>query len=125
MRHETCPSCASNRLRAFFRVNSAPVFSLVTVKSKEEALAVPRKDIELALCLQCGFIFNRLWAAVKRETLTILAEGVSTPEEIDSMWSEMFVKGGSLPCKTMDGKYFLSKALWHLLIRRQLSASIP
>ena len=53
-----------------------------------------------------GFIFNRLWAAVKRETLTILAEGVSTPEEIDSMWSEMFVKGGSLPCKTMDGKYF-------------------
>lgn len=55
-----------------------------------------------------GFIFNRLWAAVKRETLTILAEGVSTPEEIDSMWSEMFVKGGSLPCRTMDGKYFLA-----------------
>lgn len=51
-----------------------------------------------------GFIFNRLWAAVKRETLTILAEGVSTPEEIDSMWAEMFLKGGSLPCKTMDGK---------------------
>jgi Methyltransferase domain/C-methyltransferase C-terminal domain len=61
MRHEACPSCASNRLRAFFRVNSAPVFSLVTVKSKDEALAVPRKDIELALCLQCGFIFNRLF----------------------------------------------------------------
>ena len=51
-----------------------------------------------------GFIFNRLWAAVKRETLTILAEGVSTPEEIDSMWSEMFVKGASLPCRTMDSK---------------------
>ena len=71
-----------------------------------------------------GFIFNRLWAAVKRETLTILAEGVSTPEEIDSMWSEMFVKGGSLPCKTMDGKCFLAIALWYLLIRRQLSVSI-
>lgn len=54
-----------------------------------------------------GFIFNRLWAAVKRETLTILAEGVSTPEEIDSMWAEMFLKGGSLPCKTMDCKQFL------------------
>jgi 3-hydroxyacyl-CoA dehydrogenase len=58
-----------------------------------------------------GFIFNRLWAALKRETLTILAEGVSTPEEIDSMWSEMFVKAGSLPCKTMDGKHFLNIAL--------------
>lgn len=54
-----------------------------------------------------GFIFNRLWAAVKRETLTILAEGVSTPEEIDSMWTEMFVKGGSLPCRTMDGQFFM------------------
>lgn len=51
-----------------------------------------------------GFIFNRLWAAVKRETLTILAEGVSVPEEIDSLWTEMFIKGGATPCKTMDGK---------------------
>lgn len=49
-----------------------------------------------------GFIFNRLWAAVKRETLTILSEGVSDPEEIDSLWTEMFVKGGAKPCKTMD-----------------------
>lgn len=49
-----------------------------------------------------GFIFNRLWAAVKRETLTILSEGVSDAEEIDSLWTEMFVKGGAKPCKTMD-----------------------
>lgn len=52
-----------------------------------------------------GFIFNRLWAAVKREALTILAEGVSVPEEIDSMWNEMFVKGGAAPCRMMDGKF--------------------
>jgi 3-hydroxyacyl-CoA dehydrogenase len=49
-----------------------------------------------------GFIFNRLWAAVKRETLTILSEGVSDAEEIDSLWTEMFIKGGARPCKTMD-----------------------
>lgn len=49
-----------------------------------------------------GFIFNRLWAAVKRETLTILSEGVSDAEEIDSLWAEMFGKGGASPCKTMD-----------------------
>ncbi|KAJ5677322.1 uncharacterized protein N7477_002955 [Penicillium maclennaniae] len=49
-----------------------------------------------------GFIFNRLWAAVKRETLTILAEGVSVPEEIDSLWTQMFAKGGATPCKMMD-----------------------
>lgn len=53
-----------------------------------------------------GFIFNRLWAAVKRETLTILAEDVSTPAELDSIWAEMFVKGRSLPCELMDGTYY-------------------
>ncbi|PLN83884.1 NAD(P)-binding protein [Aspergillus taichungensis] len=49
-----------------------------------------------------GFIFNRLWAAVKREVLTILCDGVSEPKEIDSMWREMFVKGNTLPCEMMD-----------------------
>lgn len=53
-----------------------------------------------------GFIFNRLWAAVKRETLTILAEDVSAPEEIDSLWTEMFVKGGATPCRTMDSEFY-------------------
>ncbi|KAF9766390.1 hypothetical protein IL306_001219 [Fusarium sp. DS 682] len=49
-----------------------------------------------------GFIFNRLWAAVKREVLTILSEGVSVPEEIDSIWDEVFIKAKGLPCKMMD-----------------------
>jgi 3-hydroxybutyryl-CoA dehydrogenase len=37
-----------------------------------------------------GFIFNRIWAAIKRESLEVLAEGVSTPEDIDSMFKLMF-----------------------------------
>ncbi|KAL7808784.1 hypothetical protein V8C44DRAFT_366582 [Trichoderma aethiopicum] len=49
-----------------------------------------------------GLIVNRLWAAIKRETLTILAEGVSVPEEIDALWKEMFAKSRLLPCLTMD-----------------------
>ncbi|CAI7652423.1 unnamed protein product [Penicillium glandicola] len=49
-----------------------------------------------------GFIFNRVWAAVKREILTILAEGVSVPGEIDAVWHELCVKGGILPCREMD-----------------------
>lgn len=54
-----------------------------------------------------GFIFNRLWAAIKRETLSIMAEGVSVPEEIDSMWTTMFKNGGSGPCRMMDSKRHL------------------
>jgi 3-hydroxyacyl-CoA dehydrogenase len=81
---------------------AAEIFPFMVERSKEAATVpyVARKE-------STGFIFNRLWAAVKREVLTILAEGVSVPEEIDSMWQEMFVKGEVLPCKTMDGTYAL------------------
>jgi 3-hydroxybutyryl-CoA dehydrogenase len=33
-----------------------------------------------------GFIFNRIWAAMKREALAIVAEGVATPEEVDRIY---------------------------------------
>ncbi|MGW1604702.1 3-hydroxyacyl-CoA dehydrogenase family protein [Streptomyces eurythermus] len=33
-----------------------------------------------------GFIFNRIWAAIKREALSVVAEGVSTPQDVDRMW---------------------------------------
>lgn len=49
-----------------------------------------------------GFIFNRLWAAIKREVLNILAEGVSTPEEVDQLWVQALgVNHG--PVAMMDG----------------------
>lgn len=32
------------------------------------------------------FICNRLWAAIKRETMMILAEGVSDAQEIDQIY---------------------------------------
>jgi 3-hydroxybutyryl-CoA dehydrogenase len=33
-----------------------------------------------------GFVFNRIWAAVKRESLAVVADGVSTPEDVDAMY---------------------------------------
>jgi hypothetical protein len=56
-----CPCCGSASIEPFFRIAQAPIFSLVTVKTRAEALAVPRKDIELGFCRDCGFIFNRLY----------------------------------------------------------------
>lgn len=53
--------------------------------------------------LICSFIFNRLWAAIKREIMLILAEDVSTPEEIDLLWTNMFqLPTSSPPCQLMD-----------------------
>lgn len=34
-----------------------------------------------------GFIFNRIWAAIKRESLMIVAQGVAEPEDVDGMWT--------------------------------------
>lgn len=48
-----------------------------------------------------GFVFNRIWAACKRETLAVLAEGVAKPGDIDALFRDFFhsEKG---PCERMD-----------------------
>lgn len=56
-----CPCCGSTQVEPFFRVPAVPVFSVVTVTSRERALEVPRRDLELAFCHGCGFIYNHLF----------------------------------------------------------------
>lgn len=58
MKHTECPCCRSGDLEDFFRIPNAPTQSLVTIKDRDEALAIPRKDIVLTFCNHCGFIFN-------------------------------------------------------------------
>lgn len=33
-----------------------------------------------------GFIYNRIWRAIKRESLRVVAEGLATPEEVDRLF---------------------------------------
>jgi 3-hydroxyacyl-CoA dehydrogenase len=75
----------------------APIFPFLTARLRETGALPYTARVE-----STGFIFNRLWAAVKRETLSILSEGVSTPQEIDALWTEMFVRGAATPCRLMD-----------------------
>jgi SAM-dependent methyltransferase len=58
MKHHQCPSCKSSSIRDFFRIANAPIQSLLTVKSKAEALEIPETDIDLCFCQDCGFVFN-------------------------------------------------------------------
>jgi 3-hydroxybutyryl-CoA dehydrogenase len=48
-----------------------------------------------------GFIFNRIWASIKRECLMVVEEGVSTPEDVDEMW-RIFTRPGIPPFRLMD-----------------------
>ena len=47
-----------------------------------------------------GFIYNRVWAAIKRESLAVVADGVSTPEELDEIYR--LNGGGEGPFRRMD-----------------------
>ena len=48
-----------------------------------------------------GFIFNRVWAAIKRECLMVVQEGVATPADVDGMW-QIFTAPGIPPFRLMD-----------------------
>jgi 3-hydroxybutyryl-CoA dehydrogenase len=48
-----------------------------------------------------GFIFNRIWAAIKRECLMVVEEGVAPPSDVDGMWN-IFVRAGVPPFELMD-----------------------
>lgn len=61
------------------------IFPFLSERHKEAGL-----HPVVALKESTGFIFNRIWAAIKREVLSVLEEGVSTPETIDSMWIEQY-----------------------------------
>ncbi|CAL00704.1 uncharacterized protein An04g02170 [Aspergillus niger] len=48
-----------------------------------------------------GYTFNRIWAAIKRETLLVLEEGIATPEEVDQIY-KCVLKTPRGPCELMD-----------------------
>jgi 3-hydroxybutyryl-CoA dehydrogenase len=48
-----------------------------------------------------GFIFNRIWRAIKRESLRVVAEGHATPEEVDRLW-EIVMMSAPGPFARMD-----------------------
>lgn len=48
-----------------------------------------------------GFIFNRIWAAIKREALTVVAEGIAEPEDVDALFADLF-KAELTPFRFMD-----------------------
>ncbi|KXG48926.1 Dehydrogenase, multihelical [Penicillium griseofulvum] len=48
-----------------------------------------------------GLIFNRIWAALKREVLLVMAQGVSDGHTIDDMFKSWF-KAEKGPCLMMD-----------------------
>jgi 3-hydroxyacyl-CoA dehydrogenase len=52
-------------------------------------------------CLQECSDLPRIWAAIKREALLVVAEGVATPPEVDAIFKSV-LKTPKGPCEQMD-----------------------
>jgi len=48
-----------------------------------------------------GFIFNRIWAAIKRESLAVVADGVATPKDVDRIFQSV-LRSSEAPFRLMD-----------------------
>ncbi|HVW83464.1 MAG TPA: class I SAM-dependent methyltransferase [Bryobacteraceae bacterium] len=55
---KACPSCLTPDMRLFYRVEGAPVHSVLLMNGWKAAVDFPRGDIALGFCRACGFISN-------------------------------------------------------------------
>jgi SAM-dependent methyltransferase len=60
-----CPVCGSDSTSRFLERQQVPVHQNLLIEDQESATAVPRGDIELVLCQNCGFIYNRAFKLSK------------------------------------------------------------
>jgi 3-hydroxybutyryl-CoA dehydrogenase len=69
-----------------FLMERLPLYGLVPFRVERESI---------------GFIFNRIWAAIKRESLSVVEEGVAKMEDVDRIWS-LFTANQPAPFRLMD-----------------------
>jgi len=54
----TCPVCRSNEVRTVVNRNSVPVHQNMLMATREKALSLDRGDLQMGVCVRCGFVFN-------------------------------------------------------------------
>lgn len=57
----TCPSCGGGDTTPFFTIEGIPIHSCLLMHSRAQATELPKRDLELAHCARCGFVYNRLF----------------------------------------------------------------
>ena len=61
----SCPICGSNSLSEFLRRGQVPIHQNLLMSDQAAALDAPRGDLVLAVCEDCGFIFNQAFDPAK------------------------------------------------------------
>lgn len=65
MKINKCPICGSNKVKLFMVRKNVPIQQNILLKDKESAIYFPRGDLELMLCKNCEFIYNRAFNDLK------------------------------------------------------------
>lgn len=60
---KSCPNCEVGHLTPFYEVRSVPVHSVVSIRTRDAALAFPKGDIVLGICEVCSFVSNMAYDA--------------------------------------------------------------
>jgi SAM-dependent methyltransferase len=55
---KNCPVCSSSLVEIFLEVHDIPVYCNVLMPTREEAVNVPRGDMQLGFCRDCGHVYN-------------------------------------------------------------------
>ncbi len=83
-----CTNCQSPETEEFYILKNAPVQSIVTIKSYEDAIAVPKKELTLTFCNNCGFIFNSTFDT----SLDLYTKGYEDQQGFSATWQK-FITG--------------------------------
>lgn len=93
----------------YFQPPELPPVEIMTCGKTDPAIIqflaqeLPKIGLDPAVATKesTGLIYNRIWAAMKRETMMVLADGIGTPEDIDKLFRYSFHSKGA-PCDLMD-----------------------
>ena len=53
-----CNVCQSIEVSRIIKIKSVPIFNNILLESFEDAINIPRGDIDLSICHNCGHFFN-------------------------------------------------------------------
>src|SRR5262245_61088048 len=101
-----CPVCSSNSLSEFLVRRNVPVHQNLLMRDQAAAMAVPRGDLVLAACEDCGFIWNTAFDINKimygADYENSQAYSPSFAEYIDELVRHMVVECEVQNCSIVD-----------------------
>lgn len=62
-----CPACGARDLRSFYTLARVPLQSNLLLRTRDEAIAVPTGDLDLASCGTCGIVTNLAFDPASQE----------------------------------------------------------